>query len=55
MKYEVYEDLSDRRVWHVEGFNDQAGHHLAVSRPEAHKRADEYATWKSEQRLEAGG
>jgi hypothetical protein len=51
MKYEVYEDLSDPRSWRVEGFDDQAGHHLAVfSGPEARERAEEYATWISRHR-----
>jgi hypothetical protein len=51
MKYEVYEDFSEPQTWRVEGFDDRAGHHLAVfSGPNARERAEEYAAWISRQR-----
>jgi hypothetical protein len=51
MKYEVYEDLSDPRVWHVEGFDEHGRAHVTnFSGPEARERAEEYAVWISRRR-----
>jgi hypothetical protein len=51
MKYEVYEDLRDSGLWHVEGFDEYGRAHLAnFSGPEARERAEEYAAWISRRR-----
>ena len=46
MKYLIYEDLGDPRIWHVEGFDNVGAAHLAnFSGPEARESAEEYAAW----------
>jgi hypothetical protein len=51
MEYEVFEDKRQPHDWRVEAFDDDGGCYVAIfSGPDAKRRAQEYATWKSEQR-----
>jgi hypothetical protein len=51
MEYEAFQDRQHPEDWRVETTDEDGGCYVNIfSGPEARRRAEEYAAWKSEKR-----